>query len=119
MSKRKRAKRPRRSRFATLAYYGPNDQRASKVVAAVFREGQDEPLELRRWVSGRTDVRHDEKIGRQVTSFLKTHGVKRVAGLDRIIGGPHEEGLDYPQGKKCSFCPFWANRDRWTGEIEE
>lgn len=89
------------------------------MVAAVFQEGQDEPLDLRRWVSGRTDVRRDEKIGRQVTSFFKAHGVKRVAGLDRITSCPHEGGPDYPEGEKCPFCPFWANRDRWTGEIEE
>jgi hypothetical protein len=106
MSKRKRAKRPRRPRFATLAYYGPNDQRASKLVAAVFNEGQEEPLDLRRWVSGRSDVRKDEKIGREVMSFLRRHGVNRVAGLGRIIGCPHEEGLDYPEGEKCPFCPF-------------
>jgi hypothetical protein len=119
MSNRKKVKMPRRPRFATLAYYGPNDQRASKLVAAVFNEGQEEPLELRRWVSGRSDVRQDEKIGREVMSFLRRYGVDRVAGLGRIIGCPHEEGLDYPEGEKCPFCPFWANRNRWTGEIEE
>jgi hypothetical protein len=35
------------------------------------------------------------------------------------VGGrlePHEEGIDYPEGKTCPQCPFWASRDRWTGE---
>ena len=56
--------------IATVAYYGPDIKRASKVVIT-----------------------------------------------DRIIGCPHEEGLDYPEGSKCPQCPFWAFRDRFTGEI--
>jgi hypothetical protein len=36
---------------------------------------------------------------------------------DRIIGCPHEEGDDYPEGEPCPMCDFWKNRDRWTGEI--
>ena len=30
---------------------------------------------------------------------------------DRIIGCPHEEGVDYPDGSKCPKCPFCAIRD--------
>ena len=29
---------------------------------------------------------------------------------DRIIGCPHEEGIDY-EGSVCPRCEFWANRD--------
>jgi hypothetical protein len=36
---------------------------------------------------------------------------------DRIIGCPHEEGVDYPEGQSCPRCPFWAHRDRWSGEL--
>jgi hypothetical protein len=35
---------------------------------------------------------------------------------DGIIGCPHEEGVDYPEGKYCPQCPYWAGRDRWTKE---
>jgi hypothetical protein len=42
-------------------------------------------------------------------------GVRSVAMVDRIIGYPHEEGIDY-QGPTCPLCPFWAGRDRWSGE---
>jgi hypothetical protein len=24
---------------------------------------------------------------------------------------------NYPEGEKCMQCPFWAHRDRWSGEI--
>ncbi len=35
---------------------------------------------------------------------------------DRIMGCPHEEGKDNPEGEVCPKCPFWANIDRFTGE---
>jgi hypothetical protein len=41
-----------------------------------------------------------------------------VAVTDRILGCPHEEGVDY-EGRVCPQCPFWAHRNRWTGEIEQ
>ena len=33
---------------------------------------------------------------------------------DRIIGCPHEEGIDYADGTVCPMCPYWQDRDRWT-----
>jgi hypothetical protein len=36
---------------------------------------------------------------------------------DRIIGCPHEEGIDYPDGQKCPQCPYWASRDRFTHDV--
>ncbi|MGH9387747.1 MAG: DUF1186 domain-containing protein [Vicinamibacterales bacterium] len=35
---------------------------------------------------------------------------------ERIIGCPHEEGIDYPMGRSCPRCPFWADIDRFTHE---
>jgi hypothetical protein len=49
--------------------------------------------------------------------FVKRHDVNDVAMTEHIIGCPHEEGIDYPQGETCPQCPFWAHRDRWTGEV--
>lgn len=42
--------------------------------------------------------------------------VQRVAMAGRIIGCPHEEGIDYPEGLTCPQCPYWAKLNRWTGE---
>lgn len=47
---------------------------------------------------------------------LRTHGIKDTIGYDRIIGCPHEEGIDYPIGRVCPQCPFWAGIDRFTHE---
>lgn len=47
----------------------------------------------------------------------EAHGVKSIVMADRIIGCPHEEGIDYPDGQVCPQCPFWAHRDRWSGDV--
>ena len=103
--------------MGTVAFYGPDDRRASKVaVGVVSREGA-EPTELERWFSDQGDVRDDMDVTTAITTFLEQHSVKSVALADRILGCPHEEGIDYPLGEKCPACPFWTNRDRWTGEV--
>lgn len=55
-------------------------------------------------------------VGERVLAFLKDHAAKSVIVADGIIGCPHEEGIDYPEGKSCPQCPYWAGRDRFTLE---
>jgi len=101
---------------ATIAFYGPTADLATKVVVAIVpREGAD-PDPLERWFSQDTDVRTDPAIGDKVLAFLKEHSPKSVIAADAIMGCPHEEGIDYPVGKSCPQCPYWAGRDRFTGE---
>jgi hypothetical protein len=50
-------------------------------------------------------------------AFIREHQVLTVTSVDRIIGCPHEEGIDYPEGQPCPQCPFWRHRDRFTGEL--
>ena len=102
---------------ATLAYYGPDDRRASKVVLGVVQAEGSEPEPMQKWYSESSDVRNDDSIMESISSFLRMHAVKSVVAVDRIIGCPHEEGIDYPEGGKCPACPFWANRDRLSGEV--
>jgi hypothetical protein len=61
-------------------------------------------------------VRYDQTIGAEILAFIKSHQVKSVVMTDRIIGCPHEEGVDYPEGMECPECPFWVGRDRWSGD---
>ncbi len=103
--------------LGTVAYYGPDDRRASKVVAGIVLNDTDDPVELKKWFSEETDVRGDVGIQQEVFTFLKQSAVKSVVMPDRILGCPHEEGKDYPDGEVCPRCPFWAHRDRWTGEL--
>jgi hypothetical protein len=104
--------------IATIAYYGPNDQFASKVVVGIqLSEEVQEVLHLRRWFAKEQDVRLDMTILKEILEYIRLYRSRRVAMVDRIIGCPHEEGVDYPMGEVCPYCPFWANRDRWTGEL--
>lgn len=101
---------------ATVAYYGPDNARASKVAVGIFlKEGEDAAV-LERWFAEEDDARHDPSIQNQILTLIKSHGVPSVIGTDGIIGCPHEEGIDYPEGQSCPKCPYWAGRDRFTGE---
>lgn len=102
---------------ATVAFYGPDDRRATKVAVGIVAADGAEPSPLERWVSTDSDVRSDPAIGVEILHFIEARGVKSVVMADRIIGCPHEEGTDYPEGQVCPQCPFWAHRDRWSGNV--
>jgi hypothetical protein len=101
--------------LATVAFYGPDDRRASKVAVGIVRAEGEEPHVLERWFADDTDVRDQLPVIAAIQQLIDTHGSKSVLMLDRIIGCPHEEGKDYPMGATCPRCPFWADRDRWSG----
>jgi len=101
---------------ATIAFYGPTDKKATKVVACIIvREGA-EPGSMRKWYS-ENDVRTDENMLEEILEFVTKADALSVAMIDRIIGCPHEEGIDYPEGQDCPQCSFWKDRDRWTGDF--
>ncbi|HVN54912.1 MAG TPA: hypothetical protein VMT46_11330 [Anaerolineaceae bacterium] len=102
--------------IVTIAYYGPDDQFASKVVVG-FIASQGATTVVRKWFADAVDARKDEKIQMEMAEYIEYNRPYRITMMDRIIGCPHEEGIDYPEGEVCPQCPFWANRDRWTGEI--
>src|SRR5215203_4927346 len=83
-------------------------------VGIVLAENQ-EALELKRWFADPGDVREDVRVTEEVLAYMESFGVRSVAMVDRIIGCPHEEEIDY-HGSTCPLCPFWAGRDRWSGE---
>ena len=43
------------------------------------------------------------EIATEILTFINGAGVKTVAMTDRIIGCPHEEGIDY-EGPTCPRC---------------
>ena len=113
---KKRASRGARGYpVASIAFYGPTDRLASKVVVGITAvEGADvEPLE--RWYSPDQDARKNPQILKTVLHFLEAQAVKSVVMPDRLLGCPHEEGTDYPEGEQCPHCPYWRDRDRFTG----
>ena len=102
---------------ATIAFYGPTNKLATKVAVSIILTENGDPDFLERWFSdGELDVRSDPAVGEQVIAFLKAHAPRSTVVVDRIIGCPHEEGIDYPEGTSCPKCPYWAGRDRFTHE---
>ena len=101
---------------ATTAFYGPTADLATKVVVSITRD-EGHPVDpLERWFSEDGDVRNDIAIGEKIIAFLKEHNARSVIATDALIGCPHEEGIDCPEGKSCPQCPYWAGRDRFTRE---
>jgi hypothetical protein len=114
---RKKAKQGMRGYpVGTIAFYGPDGRRASKVAVSIILWDGAEP-KLHRWFSETGDVRTDTAILDEIADYLRQHSVRSIAMTDRIIGCPHEEGIDYPSGEACPQCPYWKERDRWTGEL--
>ena len=100
---------------ATVAFYGPDDTRASKLTVGIVPAENAEVTDLRRWFAEVIDIRDDTHVAEEVLDFIEAAGARSVVMTDRIIGCPHEEGIDY-EGPTCPHCPFWAGRDRWTGK---
>ena len=64
--------------------------------------------ELKRWWG--KDVAGDLGIQKEVADFIKKHEARSVVITDGIIGCPHEEGIDFPIGEGCPYCPFWRGK---------
>jgi hypothetical protein len=94
----------------TVAFYGPDNRVATKVVASVV-EG-DEDMRLNKWFAENGDVRDDDSIMQAVVDYLDQQGAVSFVVTPGIYGCPHEEGIDYPVGSVCPSCPYWAGHDR-------
>ena len=94
--------------------YGPDNTRATKLVAVINQSPAAAPDPLHRWITQAGDIREDAAIQTEVQAFFDWHGVRQVLRTERIIGCPHEEEKDYPLGGVCPHCKFWEGRDRFT-----
>ncbi len=99
---------------ATVALYGPDDVIATKIAVGIVPAEGAEATALLRWLSDGSDIRGNVQVAAEVLAFIEAEGALSVTTVDRIIGCPHEEGIDY-EGPTCPVCPFWAGRDRRTG----
>ena len=78
---------PYASKFpiGTIALYGPDDQRTTKIAAAVIKREGAEPV-LRRWVG--TNVKNSSKVRQEIREFFTSYGVE--------VGGGHREEHGLP-----------------------
>ena len=97
--------------MATLAFYGPDDKKASKAVLGI-KPNEDADVELHKWFreSPEVDLRYDVKLQNTWIEIMRREGVRNFVMMEEIFGCPHEEGIDYPVGEVCPECPFWADR---------
>jgi hypothetical protein len=78
-------KKPPEYPIGTVARYGPDDKRTTKIAAGVImRDGAEAIIE--RWVA--TDVTTNPKVQQEMQAFFKKHGVKSVAMSDGNMGCP-------------------------------
>ena len=100
---------------ATIAYYGPTDKKPTKVVVSIIKKEHASPEPMKSWLSD-IDIRNDSLITEELLAFIDEQNTKSVLMVDRVIGCPHQEGIDYPDGEVCQECSFWKTRDRWSGD---
>lgn len=104
---------------ASIALYGPMAKVATKVVVGITISESSGIGPLERWYSPDQDARNNPQILKSVLAFLEAQGVRSVVMPDRLLGCPHEEGIDYPDGGQCPRCPYWHDRDRFTGLLRD
>ncbi len=97
---------------ATLAFYGPDNNKATKAVLGIFLNEEDE-VQIQRFFNEVKDVRYCLPTQEDILARLKEHNVKSLIMTEGIFGCPHEEGIDYPDGEKCPKCPYWKDHDRF------
>ena len=101
------AKGPPRFPVGTVALYGPDDKKTTKIAAGVIVRAGAEPT-MKRWVG--TDVTTNPRGQKELQAFFQQHGVQSVVMSEGNMGCPHEEGEDFPVGQDCPFCPFWKGK---------
>jgi len=98
---------------ATLAFYGPDNKKATKAVLGIFlHEGAEGTIH--RFFSEEKDIRFRIDIQEDILARLREHEVRSLVMVEKIFGCPREEGKDYPLGEKCPQCHYWATHDRYS-----
>ncbi|MDB5631170.1 MAG: hypothetical protein JWR49_25 [Tardiphaga sp.] len=103
--------------LATVAFYGPDLGRATKVTVGIMPAHAAPATAMRAWSIIDGDIRRDPDVAAEMLDFIAEHGALSVGIAGAILGCPHQQGIDY-DGDWCPdpACAFWHGRDRWTGE---
>jgi tetratricopeptide (TPR) repeat protein len=99
---------------ATIILYGPNDRLATKVAVGIAHDQNESPKTVA-WHASRGDIRQDGDAWEKIARYVRSHAVVSVVMPPEILGCPHQEGIDYPEGEVCQECPFWKDRPRPYG----
>lgn len=96
--------------MAAIAYYGPDNQTATKAVVAILGENQ-QIIKSMNWSIRSDDIRQDGAIAAQIKDFINAWQIKKIVIAEGILGCPHEPGIDFPTGEDCPLCPYWASKE--------
>lgn len=70
---------------ATIVFYVPTSNVASKLVCSIIKHDGAEPEPMKKWFS-KADIRKSEKILKKVLMFIEDNNTKTVGMIDSIIG---------------------------------
>jgi hypothetical protein len=93
--------------IGTLAYYGPDNQTCTRIIASVINAPNAKP-QFREWQD--IDVCENPQVASEIGDYFRLAGVKDVIMTEGVVGCPHDEGVDYSLGESCPECPFWQNQ---------
>ncbi len=90
--------------LATITYHGPSPELASKIVVGILKAADQKPV-IKEWNGD--GIAEDVDAAREISHFVKENDVARLLTSEWVLSCPHEEGVDYPAGEDCPFCPDW------------
>ena len=92
-----------------VAFYGPDDQTATKAVIGIVNAAGSTAQEVKQWHFENGDLRKDVPSIKALFRYIEAHAVVSVALTPGIYYCPHEPGVDFPEGESCSRCSFWSD----------
>lgn len=91
-----------------IAFYGPDDQIATKAVIGIIKTAGHSPENIKKWVFEDGDLRKDVPSIKELFRYIEAHDVLSVALTPGIYYCSHEPGIDFPDGGSCPLCSFWS-----------
>lgn len=92
-----------------IAFYGPDDQAATKAVIGIVKAAGGAPEDIKKWHFENGDLRKDVPSIKALFKYIEAHAVVSVALTPGIYYCPHEPGVDFGDGESCPKCSFWSN----------
>jgi len=109
-------RQPGRWLIGTIAFYGLDGKVPTKITAGVIRDDNTK-LITQHWIG--TKVTDNPKVKDELQAFFRRYGVKSILVGSGNVGCTHEEGLDFPVGEDCPFCPSWKGKQGSIGQRDE
>ena len=78
-----------------------------RIAVGIMASEDAQPI-MQRWRG--PGVGKSKEVAAEIEAFIKAHGAREVVMSNGIIGCPHEEGIDFPEGQECPYCPFWRGK---------